>query len=425
MGKNNKTNSEIYESLIEDYIEDNNISKISSVISNIHNLIDDNLGWKITKNEYYGSPYALYRVACKFIQKYNKSIKYNRRDPEKYEFGSPDTILAKYDPKLIKLTKYILYDGKYIAKLDNDTYCILILGRNDNNDTITYYINTTLYIIGYNWKKWKNKFCEKLNNYSKLDNTENDERIYYSNKVLNAKFKSFNEFICKDKNKIIEYIDNWVNNIPTYYNKYNIIPKLSILLYGPPGTGKSTFYKALAKYLGIRNVYNLNTKYFESENDGYRYSNAIYAIDDIDCICDSRENNKNKNNSYVLSNLLTFLDNPPTFNYIAKDGVNYPISIVIATTNYYDKLDPAVKRYGRFDLTIKMDNFNKDEAQEMCDIYGLELSNVVKNSNSNKFSISPAKLQALCLKNIDNKLKGNLNNKEYINGRIVIHRIKK
>ena len=52
MGKNNKTNSEIYESLIEDYIEDNNISKISSVISNIHNLIDDNLGWKITKNEY-------------------------------------------------------------------------------------------------------------------------------------------------------------------------------------------------------------------------------------------------------------------------------------------------------------------------------------------------------------------------------------
>ena len=110
---------------------------------------------------------------------------------------------------------------------------------------------------------------------------------------------------------------------------------------------------------------------------------------------------------------------------IAKDGVNYPISIVIATTNYYDKLDPAVKRYGRFDLTIKMDNFNKDEAQEMCDIYGLELNKVVKNSNSNKFSISPAKLQALCLKNIDNKLKGNLNNKEYIDGRIVIHRIKK
>ena len=105
----------------------------------------------------------------------------------------------------------------------------------------------------------------------------------------------------------------------------------------------------------------------------------------------------------------------------ANNGIQYPVSIVVATTNYYDKLDPAVKRHGRFDLTLEMKNFNRKEAQKMCDIYGLKLEDIVEKSYKSDFRISPSKLQAICLENVDNSLKGG---KVVRNGLVVIHRRK-
>jgi SpoVK/Ycf46/Vps4 family AAA+-type ATPase len=106
-----------------------------------------------------------------------------------------------------------------------------------------------------------------------------------------------------------------------------------------------------------------------------------------------------------MSNLLSFLDNPPTFMYKAKNGVRYPVSIVIATTNYYDRLDEAVKREGRFDLKINMSYFDKNEAQEMCDLYGLKLEDLVGKIESDDWRMSPSELQALCIENVDSELK--------------------
>ena len=219
--------------------------------------------------------------------------------------------------------------------------------------------------------------------------------------------------ISKDKDKLIKYIDNFISNIPTYYNKFNMISKLSIILYGKPGTGKSTVARAIAKHLGINNVTSLGPDYFDSPESRrstqrrgyYTEKETIYTIDDIDCVCKSREEDNNKENNEILSTLLSFLDNPPTFYYTMEDGTSYPISIVIATTNYYDKLDEAVKRYGRFDLQIEMKEFNKEQAEEMCDIYELKLSDLVDNSGDKDFIISPSYLQALCLENIDKSLK--------------------
>ena len=99
------------------------------------------------------------------------------------------------------------------------------------------------------------------------------------------------------------------------------------------------------------------------------------------------------------------MDNPDTMYYKAKDGIYYPISIVVATTNYYDRLDSAVKRYGRFDLQIEMNEFTEKEAKEMCAVYGLKLKDVVTEKITKDFVISPAKLQALCLEKIDKGLK--------------------
>ena len=77
------------------------------------------------------------------------------------------------------------------------------------------------------------------------------------------------------------------------------------------------------------------------------------------------------------------------------------------TQNYYDKLDTAIKRYGRFDLKIEMKPFNYDQAQEMCALYDLKLEDIYHEKIDKSFSISPAYLQALCMENVDKTLKEN------------------
>ena len=410
-----KSNYEICNSLYEQYIEDNDLGGISRLITSLPQLVQNNLACCIEAEENIGSPNSMtYRLAAKFIQKYNKKIKCNRRSPLDFEFGDTNTIISEDNSDLVNLTKYILDNGIYFAKLDSMNYCIL----DTKVDSIRFISNIKLYFIGKNWRKWRKKFMNKLDKYKKNSKLKSPEMITSRTGTSQVIFKSFDNIIMRNKKQILNYIDNWVDCIPLYYNKYKMIPKLSILLYGKPGTGKSTFYQALAKYLNIHRITLIDNDYLSIKNS-MRNNTSIYAIDDIDCICQSRKASKDNNNSVVLSALLEFLDNPPTFRYLAKDGVQYPIQIVVATTNYYNKLDPAVKRYGRFDLQIEMDEFDRTMAQKMCDMYDLKLDKLVNNSDKKDFKISPAKLQAICLNNIDCKIKQKIDRE---NGFIKLHR---
>lgn len=400
-------NENIVDCILNDYINGFNLNDSVNIFNRLPLLVDNGLAYHIYSiDDAEFGIVTIYRVACKFIQKYNKSLKDHRRILNSFEFGGKNNIYADYDAKLINLSKYCLETGKYFAQLDDNEYCALEIRYNDSTGDV----ETDLYIISENWKKYKDKFYKMLDKYRQLNSARKKQRIVYtdgrpSNDVI---FKSFDQLVMSDKDKILKYIDNWINNIPLYYEKYKMIAKLSIILYGEPGTGKSTFCKALADYLNIDSVLSISPSYFEfndaSKKDKSTLYNQIISIDDIDCICKSRDITDDKENTEILSNLLSFLDNPPTFDYKAKNGIRYPVSIIVATTNYYDKLDDAVKRYGRFDLKIAMNNFDKKQAQEMCDIYNLKLDDIVDTSGDN-FSISPSYLQSLCLENIDKNMK--------------------
>lgn len=396
-------------------------------------LASNNLAKKISGNY---NPFLIqdtteamfYKIVCSRMIAADPDLKEHRRDLEDYETGGPKNSRADVSDYLRNMAKNTLEPGEYYVKAGKKTYLYMKVSKyveSEDNKNRRYYdddcmVHFDIWIIGKNWKEVfdsivaeKEKFVKEseksLSDYF-IGYSGNSDDSYGSTKK--TVFKSFDSLVMRDKDKVIKYIDNWVENIPYFYKKYNMISKLSIILYGEPGTGKSTFCQSLAKYLNIHRIMPISPNTFETTSNvdsGFgELVPVIYSIDDIDCVCKARTDEKaSKSDSLAMANVLAFLDNPPTFFFKAKDGLMYPVSICVATTNYYDKLDPAVKRYGRFDLHIQMNEFDEELAREMCAVYDLKLEDVISKEEleAKPFKYSPAKLQAMCLANIDKRMK--------------------
>ena len=131
-----------------------------------------------------------------------------------------------------------------------------------------------------------------------------------------------------------------------------------VLVHGRPGTGKTIFAKALA---ATCNVPLLATSYsvWQRRNDGHlgdvlramnddfklakKHAPCILFIDEIEGV-GSRE--MGGNNQRWYTNVITAL-NEQLDGIIAREGV-----VVIAATNYPDRVDPALLRPGRLDARI-------------------------------------------------------------------------
>ncbi|RAL47632.1 hypothetical protein DM860_011370 [Cuscuta australis] len=145
--------------------------------------------------------------------------------------------------------------------------------------------------------------------------------------------------------------------------------KRGYLLYGPPGTGKSIMVAAMANFLNY-DIYDLELTSV-SDNTELRQllaettSKSIVVIEDIDCSLDLAKNRKentvrktnentkkksSKNNNgerqVTLSGLLNFIDGL----WSTCTGER----VIVFTSNYVEKLDPALTRRGRMDMHIKM-----------------------------------------------------------------------
>ncbi|XP_012568083.1 AAA-ATPase ASD, mitochondrial-like [Cicer arietinum] len=166
-----------------------------------------------------------------------------------------------------------------------------------------------------------------------------------------------------------------------FYSRIGRAWKRGYLLYGPPGTGKSTMIACMANLLGY-DIYDLELTNVKDNNELRKLlietsSKSIIVIEDIDCSLDltgQRRNKKNKeekknevndfsmqkksgigimeerdvkNNSNVtLSGLLNFIDGL----WSACGGER----LIVFTTNYVEKLDPALVRKGRMDKHIEL-----------------------------------------------------------------------
>lgn len=141
---------------------------------------------------------------------------------------------------------------------------------------------------------------------------------------------------------------------PQLFKSIGIKPPRGILMYGPPGTGKTLIARAVANETGAF-FFTINGPEIMSKMAGESESNlrkafeeaeknspAIIFIDEIDSIAPKRDKTSGEVERRVVSQLLTLMDG-------MKARANV---VVIAATNRPNSIDPALRRFGRFDREI-------------------------------------------------------------------------
>ncbi|KAL8671936.1 MAG: hypothetical protein Q9168_003592 [Polycauliona sp. 1 TL-2023] len=141
---------------------------------------------------------------------------------------------------------------------------------------------------------------------------------------------------------------------PQLFKSIGIKPPRGILMFGPPGTGKTLMARAVANETGAffflingpeimskmagESESNLRKAFEEAEKN----SPAIIFIDEIDSIAPKREKTNGEVERRVVSQLLTLMDGMK-----ARSNV-----VVMAATNRPNSIDPALRRFGRFDREV-------------------------------------------------------------------------
>jgi transitional endoplasmic reticulum ATPase len=141
---------------------------------------------------------------------------------------------------------------------------------------------------------------------------------------------------------------------PTLFKTLGVKPPRGVLLFGPPGTGKTLIAKAVANETGAF-FFLINGPEIMSKMAGESESNlrkafeeaeknapAIIFIDEIDSIAPKREKTNGEVEKRIVSQLLTLMDG-------LKGRSN---TVVIGATNRPNSIDPALRRFGRFDREI-------------------------------------------------------------------------
>ncbi|PPS03430.1 hypothetical protein GOBAR_AA17227 [Gossypium barbadense] len=263
------------------------------------------------------------------------SMDYNEEITDEFQGVKVWWSANRIRPTTQRISCHVMMEGKEIAteKRQRKLY--------SNNPSQNWY--------GYRRSKWSNVLFEHPATFDTL--------------AMDAKLKE------EIKNDLIKFSKG-----KDYYARIGKAWKRGYLLYGPPGTGKSSMIAAMANLLDY-DVYDLELTAVKENTELRRLlldtsSKSIIVIEDIDCSIDltgQREKKKEKdgnedepsdpvtkrvkeeekNESKVtLSGLLNCIDGL----WSSCGGER----IIVFTTNYVEKLDPALIRRGRMDKHIEL-----------------------------------------------------------------------
>lgn len=180
-----------------------------------------------------------------------------------------------------------------------------------------------------------------------------------------------NEEAKQELKEVIKFLKN-----PEKFGKLGAgIPK-GVLLGGPPGTGKTLLAKAVAGEAGVPFLKVSGSQFVELLvgvgaarvrelfDKARSLKPSIIFIDEIDSIARARSTSGsmgggNDEREQTLNQILTEMDGFET-----DSGI-----VIIAATNRIDILDPAIKRAGRFDRQITINNPTLKERQAILKVH--------------------------------------------------------
>ena len=293
-----------------------------------------------------------------------------------YANGKPHTMIFVYDRVIIYVQLLIDYEERYIFTWD-------------------------FYFVGANSKKVHDEFEKKYKEIEYFCNEGKKERFQRRVDVYTFEGgrRPRHGYATVPSTVIVDHVENELNAVmdmvkrsENVANEFDINKTTGVLLYGPHGTGKSTiarwFAMNLKRSLLLTNADTL-MKVIEYVKD--RPSEKfIILIEDIDFkFVDRRDSKKDDKNQDMMKNTDLLFQ--------VLDGVLGENNLmVIATTNYIDRLDPALIRDSRFDFRIEVLGLTYEEAAKVCERFKVTPEEI--KLSEWETPISPASLQTYILK---------------------------
>ncbi|MDE6492278.1 MAG: ATP-binding protein [Lactobacillus sp.] len=281
----------------------------------------------------------------------------------------------------------------------------VVLSKDDRSDNgiITSISNysTKCFFIGKNRKKWCDQVKKEIDDLvSSISKTNQDNnRIKYTvmgtdgeDNMKEISVRPMNMLSFPAKDDLLELIRAFLSK-KKIYEELATPHRLGILLSGKPGVGKTAFAFSVPQYFEMECV-SVNLDIFDKKHGDAVFSrpNTVFIVDEIDSQLMNRyiSNQESIQKDPVMSNRLIQLIR-------GIDSMDRG-SIIIATTNYPERLDPALLRSGRFDEIVDMGDISESFAKEMISSRGCNPEEVLRKIE--KFPVNPAYLEQVIIRHI-------------------------
>ena len=221
---------------------------------------------------------------------------------------------------------------------------------------------------------------------------------------------TFEHYVSRHKRNIIDKLNSFKEGL-LYKNNPYFENNLGLMLHGYYGSGKTFLISAIANYTR-RDIYSINLAKIQTISAWRKIMSPsnlekyVFAIDEMDYVLGELLLEEKQSNVFNIENCnrtdevklkiqmlsvqISNTDDSKTKDLLVKemkllmetntnnDKLTYQFllgelsgllstqnRILIATTNFPDKIPSALKRPGRFDILIELGKFNNDEIKEL------------------------------------------------------------